>query len=106
MFLQLNHWDACVQILELLCVFNGATNALSGVYYLTNLFLIQSVNIAGAFSECEFDVQLRACVATMKTKWLQYYREIPNIYLLASCFDPRFKLECLQVYLTHYYESL
>ena len=26
--------------------------------------------------------------------------------MLASCFDQRFKLECLQDYLTHYYQSL
>ncbi|KAK2654332.1 hypothetical protein Ddye_014188 [Dipteronia dyeriana] len=64
------------------------------------------VNIAGAFSDCELDVQLSQCVAAMKKKWIQYYKDIPNIYLLASCFDPRFKLECLQDYLTHYYNSL
>ncbi|KAK3229790.1 hypothetical protein Dsin_001671 [Dipteronia sinensis] len=105
--LQLKHWDVCIKILELLRVFNDATNALSGVYYpTTHLFLIQSVNIAGAISECELDIQLSQCVATMKTKWLNYYEEIPIIYLLASCFDPRFKLECLQDYLTHYYNSL
>ena len=55
--LQLNYQDACIKILELLRVFNDATTALSGVYYpTTHLFLIQSVNIVGAFSDCEFDV--------------------------------------------------
>ena len=29
--LQLNHWDVCIKILELLRVFNDATIALSGV---------------------------------------------------------------------------
>ncbi|KAI9165406.1 hypothetical protein LWI28_013621 [Acer negundo] len=82
-------------------------SALSVVYHpTTHLFLIQSVNIAGAFSDCEFDIQLSPCVAAMKTKWLNYYGEIPNIYLLAPCFDPRFKLESLQDYLTHYYKCL
>ena len=42
----------------------------------------------------------------MKTKWVQYYGEIPNIYLLAPCFDPHFKLECLQIYLSNYYKCL
>ncbi|KAK0592334.1 hypothetical protein LWI29_017411 [Acer saccharum] len=42
----------------------------------------------------------------MKAKWCQYYQKIPNIYLLASCFDPCFKLECLQVYLSNYYKCL
>ncbi|KAK2646283.1 hypothetical protein Ddye_021478 [Dipteronia dyeriana] len=67
---------------------------------------ISSVNIVGAFSDCELDVQLSQCVVAMKKKWIQYYKDIPNIYLLASCFDPRFKLEYLQDYLTHYYNSL
>ena len=94
--LQLNHCDACIKILELLRVFNDITNALSCVYYpTTHLFLIQSVNIASAFSDCEFDVQLSPCVAAIKTKWVSYYGEIPNIYLLALCFDPHFKLEYL-----------
>jgi len=105
--LQLNHWDACIKILELLRVFKDATDAFSGVYYpTTHLFLLKSVNIVGAIHDCELDVQLSPCVAAMKTKWLSYYEEIPNIYLLAQCFDPRFKLECLQEYLQHYYKSL
>ena len=81
--LQLNHWDAYIKILELLHVFNDATNALSGVYYpTTHLFLIQSVNIAGAFSDCEFNVQLSPYVAAIKTKWVQYYGG-DSKYLLA-----------------------
>jgi len=65
----LNHWDACIKILELLRVFKDATDALSGVYYpTTHLFLIQSVNIVGAIEDCELDVQLSPCVAAMKTK--------------------------------------
>ena len=72
--LQLNHWDVCIKILKLLRVFNDATIALSGVYYpTTHLFLIQSVNIVGAFNDCDFDVQLSPCVAVMRRKWLQYY---------------------------------
>ena len=42
----------------------------------------------------------------MKTKWVSYYGEILNIYLLAPCFDPHFKLECLQEYLSSYYKCL
>ena len=105
--LQLNNWDACIKILELLRVFNDTTNALYGVYYpTTHLFLIQSVNIVGAINDCELDVQLSPCVAVMKTKWLSYYGEILDTYLLAPCFDPRFKLDSLQLYLKHYYKCL
>ena len=67
--IQLKHWYVCIKILQLLRVFNDATNALYGVYYpTTHLFLIQSVNIVGAFNDCEFNVQLSSCVAVMRTK--------------------------------------
>ncbi|KAK3205420.1 hypothetical protein Dsin_019466 [Dipteronia sinensis] len=40
-------------------VFNNATNNLSSVYYpTTNLFGIESLNIAGVFAHCESDSQL------------------------------------------------
>ncbi|KAK3218633.1 hypothetical protein Dsin_012603 [Dipteronia sinensis] len=41
----------------------------------------------------------------MKDKWLEYYKEFPNIYLIALCFDPRCRLEILADYLSVYYEQ-
>ena len=41
-------------------------------------------------------------VNAMKVKWLEYYKEFPNIYLIAMVFDPRCKLEHLS-YLNGYY---
>ncbi|KAK3189556.1 hypothetical protein Dsin_029117 [Dipteronia sinensis] len=77
----------------LLKVFYTATNNLSGL------------NIAGAFAHCESDSQLHECVTAMKDKWLEYYKEFPNIYLIALCFDPRCRLESLPDYLSVYYEQ-
>ncbi|KAK3204242.1 hypothetical protein Dsin_018288 [Dipteronia sinensis] len=45
-------------------------------------------------------------VNAMKSKWLNYYQEFPNIYLIALCFDPRCRLEGLPEYLTVYYRCL
>ena len=105
--LQLNHWDVCIKILELLRVLNDATVTLSSVYYpTTHSFLIQCVNIVGAFNDCDVDLQLSPCVDAMRRKWLHYYEQIPNIYMLAMCLDPRFKFEYLQVYLVNYYKCL
>ena len=42
----------------------------------------------------------------MKLKWLHYYRNIPFIYLVASVFDPRTKLEGVKDFLTMYYGCL
>ena len=101
-----SHWDVCKKVCDLLKVFNNATNNLSGVYYSTNnLFIIESLNIAGAFAHCESDIEFAEAVNDMKVKWLEYYREFPNIYLITMCFDPRCKLENLSYYLNGYYSS-
>ncbi|KAK3222295.1 hypothetical protein Dsin_009320 [Dipteronia sinensis] len=101
-----SHWDACSNVCGLLKVLYTATNNLSGVYYpTTNLFIIESLNIAGAFAHCESDSELHESVTAMKDKWLEYYKEFPNIYLIALCFDPRCRLESLPDYLSVYYEQ-
>ena len=42
----------CTKICQLLKVFNDTTNTLFGVYYpTTNLFIIEALNIVGAFDE-------------------------------------------------------
>ncbi|KAK3225673.1 hypothetical protein Dsin_005535 [Dipteronia sinensis] len=105
-----NNTAAIPALIELckpyLGVFYTATNNLSGVYYpTTNLFIIESLNIAGAFAHCESDSELHESVTAMKDKWLEYYKEFPNIYLIALCFDPRCRLESLPDYLSAYYEQ-
>ena len=45
-------WNIYTKIYQLLKVFNDVTNTLSGVYYLiTNLFIIETLNLVGAFDE-------------------------------------------------------
>ena len=101
------HWNICHKILDCLKVFNDATYTLSGVYYpTTHLFIIECVNIAGVFEEYEDDEQLGATIKAMKSKWLTYYKHIPFIYLVASIFDPRTKLEGVKDFLTMYYGCL
>ena len=101
------HWNICQRILDCLKVFNDATYTLSGVYYpTTHLFIIECVNIAGVFEEYEDDEQLGATIKAMKSKWLTYYKHIPFIYLVASVFDPRTKLEGVKDFLTMYYGCL
>ena len=88
----------------MLKVFHNATQNLSGVYYpTTHLFIIESINIAGAFYHCESDISIGEAIHAMKLKWLDYYEEIPNIYLIAMVFDPRCKLDSMSYYLNGYY---
>ena len=62
----------CAKICQLLKVFNDATNTLFDVYYpTTNLFIIEALNIVGAFDECmSQEPELKTCIEVMKSNWL------------------------------------
>ena len=68
--------------------FNDSTNILTGFYYpTTNLFIIENFNIVGAFDHCmSQELELISCIQVMKSKWLNYYQNIPIIYLLEIIF--------------------
>ena len=50
--------------------------------------------------------ELETCIEVMKSKWLDYYANIPIIYLLGLIFDPRCKLDSLTMCLENYYNFL
>jgi hypothetical protein len=100
-------WDFCAKIVEILKFFNDATYTFSYVYKSTsNLFLVESVNVACAFNEGLKIIQIYEGIIQMKMKWLSYYKIIPDIYLIAVVFDPRFKYDGLLEMLETYYEML
>ena len=86
------------KFLDILKVFNDATLIFYGVYYHTaHLFLLESLNIVGTLDEHvesndPNDFILFEAITGMKVKWLNYFREIPLLYLIAAIFDPKFKL--------------
>ena len=81
---------------------------LSGSYYpITNLFVIKSLNIVSAFDKCMFlKPNSVPCIEVMKAKWLDYYLNILNIYLLRMIFYPHCKLDYLSNCLDTYYKYL
>jgi hypothetical protein len=100
-------WDYCYKILEVLKVFNDATLTFSHVYEpCSHLFCVEALNVASAFYEGRKIPELYDAIEAMKLKWLNYYKVIPDIYLVACVFYPRFKLSGLEVLLNDYYESL
>ena len=102
-----NNWIVCNKILEILSVFNDATYTLSGVYYpTTHLFLTEACNIVGCLNEAKNDDFLKQPIREMFRKWTNYYEHIPHIYLVASVFDPRVRLDGLHEYLSSYYEQI
>ena len=64
-----------IKIYQLLKFFNHATNILSRIYYpITNLFIIESLNIVSAFDKCmSLEPDSVPCIEVMKFKWLDYY---------------------------------
>ena len=68
-------------------------NTLFGIYYpTTNLFIIESLNMIGAIDDYMTQkLELVQCIEVIKSKWLDYYQNIPIIYLLGIIFDPRYK---------------
>ena len=99
--------EVCQKNLDFLKVFNDATYTLSGVYYPTShLLLIECINIVGAMQENETDLVLQESILLMKNKWLNYFKIIPLINIVACVFNPRIKLDGLTDYLSMYYGCL
>ena len=103
--LHLNQWNMYTKICQLLKVFKDATNTLSSVYYpTTNLFMIETLNIVSAFYDCMCqEEELKLCILVIKSKWCDYYANIPIIYLLGLIFDTRYKLDTITMCLENYY---
>ena len=93
---------------QLLKVFNDTTNTLFDIYYLIiNLFIIESFNIVSAFDDyMSLQPDFIPCIEVMNAKWLDYYLNIPNIYLLRIIFYLRCKLDYLFDCLDTYYKCL
>ena len=79
------------------------------VYIIVQLIylLLKLLNIVGAYDECMCqELELKACIDVMKSKWLDYYANISIIYLLGIIFYPRCKLDSLTMCLKNYYSFL
>ena len=85
--------------MEILKVFNDATYTFSHTYTPSaHMFVFKALNVAGAFKEGLSRPErpdLVDAILLMKRKWLNYYKYIPDIYLVACAFDPRYKIQDL-----------
>lgn len=101
-----NQWSVCSNLCEILKIFKEATEELSGVYYPTSCLVIDHcVKIAITFNSfCRSQV-LGSCIAKMREKWLKYFTNIPNVFLVAKLLDPRVR-DGLEELLTLYYDNL
>ena len=49
---------------------------------------------------------IQNAIGEMRLKWLQYYKVIPDTFLVAMVFDPRCKLKGLESFLLAYFPLL
>jgi hypothetical protein len=78
-FLTNSHWYVAEKLLEFLELFYDATVTLSGVYYPTSPLVMHNIlDIVQYLTQYENDSFLRNVVSPMKSKFLKYWRDIPE----------------------------
>lgn len=94
--------------LESLNFFNDATYTIFNIYYLImHIFLIIYINFISALKEYQHDYDLNMIITVMKIKQINYFLDIPLIYLAVFVFDLHTRIDdSLSDYLNIYYESL
>ena len=101
------NWDVCQKIAMFLKCFSDATKRFSHVYIPSgNVFVLEACNIMFGLSEGAQIPGISESVMSMRHKWLNYYTYIPDCFLVACVFDPRFKLSGLQDMLENYYSMI
>jgi hypothetical protein len=83
--------------IEFLKPFYNATHALSGVYYSTSCMALQQLyEISSTFEKFGNYPVFNEIVIKMKEIFLKYWNNIPLLYTLTACLDPRIKLVGVQ----------
>jgi hypothetical protein len=87
------HWYVAEKIFEFPEQFYDSTVVLSSIYYPISLLVLHHVlEIASHLNNYENDTDLRDVVVPMKDKFLQYWCDIPMLYIFAFILDPRAKM--------------
>ena len=72
----------CTKIYQSIKVFNDTIKILSNIYYhSTNLLINESINIVATFDECLKYLELVPCIEVIRSKLLDYYKNISITYL-------------------------
>jgi hypothetical protein len=91
-------WEVATSLRHLLKPFYNASTQLSGIYYPTSPLVLEwLMKIVDTFNEHSTEEMLVPIVNAMKEKYLKYFDAIPHLYCFALVFDPRKKLEKLDL---------
>lgn len=100
-------WTQARDVVEVFKVFYDATRTFSHVYMPTsNLFCFIAMNVAIALQDGINVPSISDAILEMRRKWVAYYKVIPDLFLVACCFDPRYKLNGVQKFLENYFPTL
>ncbi|EPS59346.1 hypothetical protein M569_15462, partial [Genlisea aurea] len=87
-------------LVNLLAVFYSCTKLLSGSHYPTSHLALQAlVRISYTFGNFSRNAPFGDIIGEMEKKFLKYYDEIPQLFLIASILDPRIKEKWVQTLL-------
>jgi len=98
-------WNIAQAFCNLLGIFDKATTHFSYVYKPTINDVVKIVEIVAELSSYAPSHPLLDCVLSIKSKLLQYFFDMPKLFLISAIFDPRYKTR-VSNYLLHYYQQL
>lgn len=101
------HFDDAFVVSSFLKTFKEATVLLSGSYYPTTHHMIPTlVNVAHIFKLYQEHSTFGDMMKKMLRKFKKYYDEIPILYCIALCLDPRAKASGFESSIDYYYDLL
>ena len=102
-----HHFEICVALSSFLFTFKEATELLSGSYYPTTHHILPTLaKVAHIFSEFINHPDYGNFMNGMFEKYKKYYEEIPILYCMANCLDPRVKTTGFHSIIEYLYETL
>lgn len=102
-----SYWDECVDLMQLLKVFEQATKDLSGCYYPTSTkVLSHCCFIAAELNKCSHNPRLQMAIIEMVKNWLKYFSNINDLFLYASCLSLDLNYDGVCQLLEYYYNFL
>ncbi|XP_074271769.1 zinc finger BED domain-containing protein DAYSLEEPER-like [Silene latifolia] len=99
-------WNNIEMYVDFLCTFMDATNSFCNVYEPTSLnFLGNVIHIAQLFNKYRGLDTYLGFISAMESKWLEYWTDIPYVYVFTIILDPRWKFEGA-IFLVNIYKQL
>lgn len=96
-------FEIAILIMDFLKLFYDATNHFSSSYYITSYLFLHSIfKIIAQFAKCRLHVILNTFITGLEGKFLEYWKTLPMLPIMALAMNPRYKLKntifCIKKY--------